>query len=140
MAKGSSVWKMTVFDAARKCRERAVDGTDWQKPYYKTEAGWIVFGPRDVRSGTQKYYFSLERLNEDKVLRVRAGCRYYTIAQAFKHWDPTIRGWTNRRNECRQARAIIMLMVLQAQAYGFLSLYNEKIKFDLKLKPKPKRK
>lgn len=129
-----------AFDDERDLHIRSNDNSE-TAPFIKRGDGWVLFGPRDVRCGNRKYHFALQHLKSGNDLRVRVGCRFYTVETAFRHWDPAKkRGWVSRRNECRQARAIIMLMVFQAQSYGLLSLYNERIKFDLKLKPKPKRK
>lgn len=93
--------------------------------------GWILFGPQDVRQREKQWRFCLQKLPGQKLPRVRVGCRYFTLAEAWKHWGVRKpRQHTSRRNECRQAVAIIRLMLLQAQAYGLLSLYAAPIKFD----------
>lgn len=102
--------------------------------------GWILFGPRDVRGRDEVYLFCLQKLPNEKAPRVRVGCRYYDLKSAWQHWGVRKKGQgTSRRNECAQAVAIIRLMLLQAQAYGLLSLYATPIKFDSSLL-KPKRK
>lgn len=97
-------------------------GTEPTEPFYREkDLGWILFGPKDVRGGKRKWRFHLQFLREDRTLRVLAGCRYYTIEQAWRHWDPRRFSYTQRRNECLQARAIIQLMLLQAEAHGLLA-------------------
>lgn len=101
------------------------------KVFFRDARGWILFGPRDVRGQSKSFMFCLQKLPMQKSPRVRVGCRYYTLAEAWKHWGVRKpRQYTSRRNECRQAVAIIRLMLLQAQAYGLLSLYATPIKFD----------
>ena len=101
------------------------------KQYVRDSRGWILFGPYDVRGSSQKHLFCLQKLPGQKTPRVRAGCRYYTLKQAWMHWGVKKRGqYYIRRNECRQAIAIIRLLLVQAQAYGLLSLYSAPLKFD----------
>ncbi len=99
------------------------------KPFIRDSRGWILFGPQDVRSSKSKYRFGLQKLPKQKTPRVRVGCRYYTLREAWVHWGLRKSDYS-RRNECRQAVAIIRLMLLQAQAYGLLSLYAATPKFD----------
>jgi hypothetical protein len=113
------------------------------KPFVKDARGWILFGPTDIRGGARRYLFCLQKLPSQKLPRVRAGCRYYTLAEAYRHWNKKVRrgSYYAGRNEGRQALAIIRLMLLQAQAYSLpgMSLYSTPIKFDstiLKLKRK----
>lgn len=121
--RGLDNWKAKVFDFEREDHIRRSEGS--ATPHYlKVDAGWILFGPVDVRDGKRKYYFSLQQLKCDKVIRVRVGCRYKTLPQAWKHWSKKY-----PRNQGRQALAIIKLMILQAQAYGLLPRYKV-IKFD----------
>lgn len=103
--------------------------------------GWILFGPQDVRQREHRWQFCLQKLPGQKTPRVRVGCRYFTLAQAWRHWGAKPKRWitTSRRNERAQAVAIIRLMLLQAQAYGLLSMYSATPKFDSTI-IKPKRK
>ena len=123
------------------------------KPYVSDSRGWILFGPQDVRSGKKEWHFALqcrkltsrEARRPELHVRVRVGCRYYSLKQAWQHWGAPSRkryycGYsTARRNERKQAVEIIRLMLLQAQAYGLLSLYSYAPKFDSTIL-KPKRK
>lgn len=122
------------------------------KPYVRDSRGWILFGPQDVRSGKKGWHFALqcrkltsrEARRPDLHVRVRVGCRYYSLKQAWQHWGAPRKRYycgysTARRNECKQAVEIIRLMLLQAQAYGLLSLYSYAPKFDSTIL-KPKRK
>lgn len=137
---GSSVWKSKAFDEPRKEHAREVEARS--KQFVKTDDGWILFGPTDVRGYGPKFHFALQQLKCDKQLRVRVGCRYYTLPQAYRHWSrATKRGnSTSRRNEARQALAIIQLMLLQAQAYNLIPLYGRKSKitFDSSILKKRK--
>ena len=101
--------------------------------YLRDHRGWVLFGPCDIRSRDREYMFCLQQLRGQKAPHVRVGCRYYTLAQAWKHWNGKLkrRGSQSReRNEARQAIAIIRLMLLQAQAYGLISMYSPVPKFD----------
>jgi hypothetical protein len=129
-----------AFDGERDRRREAATATP---SYVKDARGWILFGPRDIRDRELKYFFCLQQLTGQKEPRVRVGCRYYTLAKAWEHWSfkaktgkTNKRAWSfaSHRNEGKQAIAIIRLMLLQAQAYGLISIYAT-IKFD-----SPKRK
>jgi hypothetical protein len=111
------------------------------KPFVRDQRGWILFGPQDVRETKKTWHFSLQKLKNQELPRVRVGCRYYTLKQAWSHWGKRRPGTTyTRRNHCAQAVAIIRLMLLQAHAYGLLSYYAAPLKFDSTLlKPKRKR-
>lgn len=120
------------------------DVNDLYPRYVRDERGWALFGPLDVRGNERHYLFSLQcpvlnnrqRRRPELHLRVRAGCRFYTLRQAWMHWGKRGCGST-RRNTNAQAVAIIRLMLLQAQAYGLLPIYAAPIKFDSTiLKPK----
>lgn len=133
--RGSSDWKSKTFWTERQDHFNVVSTRNAvDTAFVKRDNGdWILFGPQDVRSRNRKWHFALQRLACDKQLRVVVGCRYYTLAQAWNHWHRPRRllygGATERRNECKQAIAIIQLMILQAQAYGLLSIYK-RIVFD----------
>lgn len=139
--KGSSAWKAEAFMGERdhfyalsRLRADAFPRAD----YVKRHDGWIIFGPLDVRNGRPQYRFALQYLKCDRTLRVRVGCRYYTLKQAWNRWHPTRGGVsTYRRNECKQAIAIIQLMLAQAQAYSLLSMWKPII-FDNSLRKKRK--
>lgn len=108
--------------------------------FVKDQRGWILFGPQDIRERNKLYHFCLQKLPGQKTPRVRVGCRYYTLREAWAHWGIRKPGqYYSRRNECRQAVAIIRLMLLQAQAYSLLSIYAAPIRFDSTI-IKPKRK
>jgi hypothetical protein len=108
--------------------------------FVRDSRGWILFGPKDVRGGSKVHQFCLQKLPTQKFPRVRVGCRYYTLQQAWKHWGVRKRGqYSGRRNECNQAVALIRLMLLQAQAFGLIFRYSTPIKFDSTI-IKPKRK
>lgn len=122
------------------------DTNDLYPRYVRDERGWVLFGPRDVRGNKRQYLFALQcpvlndrqRRRPELHLRVRAGCRFYTLRQAWMHWGQRQSGCgSTRRNTNAQAVAIIRLMLLQAQAYHLLSMYSAPIKFDSTiLKPK----
>lgn len=136
--KGSSKWKAEVFEPERQGRKCAVVNAGLM-PYIERENGdWILFGPQDVRDRKPKYHFALQRLICDKVLRVRVGCRYYTLEQAWNHWHKVYNCYIDRRLECKQAIAIIQLMILQAQAYNLLDRYR-RVKFDNSLTRKKRK-
>lgn len=137
---GSSKWKAKVFDEHRTAHHLGtITGAYVRVKDQGERNGWILFGPQDVRGGSPKYHFALQKLDCDNQLRVRVGCRYYTLAQAWKHWTKRKDAGTTRRNHCRQAIAIITLMLNQAQAYGLLPTYRPLPKFDSSI-VKPKRK
>jgi hypothetical protein len=126
-----------IFDADREhyseCRNRG----QATPQFIRDTRGWILFGPQDVRSSARSFTFCLQKLPGQKLPRVRAGCRYYTLPKAWHHWSRKIRtGYTIDKNEGRQALA---LLLLQAQAYGLISIYASPIKFDSTIL-KPKRK
>lgn len=99
--------------------------------FVRDTRGWILFGPYDVRGHKTCHLFCLQKLPGQKTPRVRVGCRYYTLRQAWMHWGVKKRGrYSTRRNECHQAIAIIRLMLLQAQAYALLSIYASPLKLD----------
>jgi hypothetical protein len=111
-----------------------------QRPacFVRDTRGWILFGPYDIRGRSEGFLFCLQRLPGQKLPRVRAGCRYFTLKQAYAHWSRKAKkGFlSGHRNEGKQALAIIRLMLLQAQAYGLIS---PSIKFDSTIL-RPKRK
>lgn len=76
---------------------------------------WCLFGPLDVRYSHSEYLFTLQYTFAGG-LRVRVGCRYYTLEQAWKHWGP--RAKHHYKRGAKQAVLIIRLMLLQAEAYG----------------------
>lgn len=130
--RGSSDWKSKVFDLERNDHADRARNAPYSSPrYVKTNVGWILFGPQDVRESNKKYHFALQQLSCDKQVRVRVGCRYKTLPQAWEHWSRKARSgpYVSTRNEGKQALAIISLMILQAQAYGLLPRYAA-IKFD----------
>lgn len=132
--KGSSEWKAKTFDIQRDDHAQGVRNFSLPQ-FVKRDDGWILFGPQDVRSTKPKYNFALQYLACDKTIRVRVGCRFKTLPQAWKHWGQhqgKNRG-IERRNECAQAVAIIQLMLLQAQQYRLLHMYRSKIRFDSSL-------
>lgn len=120
--------------------ERSYASLSPSHPFIKDIRGWLLLGPLDIREGVHEYQFALQQLKGQKEPRVRVGCRYYTLAAAWRHWSFKARtgkssrrgsyGRTNHKNEGKQAIAIIRLMLLQAQAYGLLSLYKPVPKFD----------
>ncbi len=130
-----------IFDADRSAHHQVVAGLVMPKPFIRDCRGWILFGPQDIRSHKLFWHFALQKLPGQKLPRVRVGCRYFDLKQAWKHWGVPRKGrYQTRKNECAQAVAIIRLMLLQAQAYGLLSLYATPIKFDSTIvKPKRKR-
>lgn len=130
--KGSSAWKAAAFDAERTENSRFNERVNNVRPsLVKRDDGWILFGPQDIRDGKRRYNFALQQLKCDKQIRVRVGCRYFTLPQAWKHWSKAAKSNYSslRRNEGKQALAIITLMILQAQAHGLLSRFAT-IKFD----------
>lgn len=140
---GSRNPERLLFDA-----ERDVQLEQWRgvtggclRTHHRDERGWIFFGPRDIRDNHHEYLWCLQKRPGQKLPRVRVGCRYYTLPQAWKHWGVGIRKaqLTTRKNQCRQAVAIIRLMLVQAQALGLLSRYRPVPVFDNTI-IKPKRK
>lgn len=107
-----------------------VNGVTRKKPFVRDIRGWCLFGPMDVRGSDRKWQFMLTKLYGQKLPRVRVGCRYYTLREAWAHWGYRPGRGTTRNNECAQAIAIIRLMLLQAQAWGLLSLWAAPIRFD----------
>jgi hypothetical protein len=86
--------------------------------YFRRGNDWILFGPQDVRHSKPEYHYSLIYTEIDRTVRVRAGCRFYTIEQAWKHWaGPRYYNKTTGK----MALAIITVMLLQAQSYGLMS-------------------
>lgn len=126
--KGSSEWKAAVFLGERDMHAVAIKDSAARVPYYikHPNGDWIMFGPQDVRNNKRHYNFALQRLACDQQVRVRVGCRYYTLVQAWNHWSKKARGsrYMSTKNEGKQALAIISLMILQAQAYGLLPRYS----------------
>jgi Pentapeptide repeats (8 copies) len=49
---------------------------------------WIIQGP----TRSDGYTFFLQRLTQDQAPKVKAGCRYLTIAKARAHWQKTRNG------------------------------------------------
>lgn len=73
---------------------------------------WIIQG--GIRS--DGYAFFLQKLTQDSEPMIKAGCRYFTISDAQKHWTDT-RGGTPLFTE---TRAIIRAMVDCAHARGYM--------------------
>lgn len=138
--RGSSDWKSKVFHLERQDHANRTEHTLASPRFIKTNVGWILFGPQDVRDDKKKYHFALQKLHVDRDVRVRVGCRYYTLPQAWKHWSKKARTtcWARNKNEGKQALAIIALMILQAQAFGLLPRYSV-IPFDSSIVKKRKR-
>ncbi len=101
--------------------------------YWGWPTTWILFGPFDIRGGIRRYQFNLCHVKgEPGGPRVKVGCRYYTLPQAWAHWSS--RKYTGSRRTGQQALLIIKLMVLQAQILGLL---KSDVKFDASIcKPK----
>lgn len=129
-----------IFDLDRQQRMTAHDRGEHSLGFVRDERGWILFGPYDIRGQASSFMFCLQKLPKQKLPRVRVGCRYYTLAEAYKHWSRKTKCgyFTHSKNEGRQALAIIRLLLLQAQAYHLISAYTT-IKFDSTIL-KPKRK
>lgn len=136
-----------LFVEERDSRSRE-DDINTRSGFVKDRRGWCLFGPQDVRSYKRHWSFSLQMATGQKEPRVRVGCRYYTLAQAWAHWG--VRAKTGRytkngvyqtwfKNEAQQAVAIIRLMLLQAQAYNLLSVYKPVPKFDSTLTKRKRR-
>ena len=64
---------------------------------------WIIQG----QTRSDGYPFFLQRLTSDKEPMVKAGCRYFTIAQAQEHWEKTRKG----QKLLDETRAIVRAMV-----------------------------
>lgn len=93
---------------------------------------WCVIGPRDK---SNNYTFALQWVKGMAGgARVRVGCRYKTLPQAWRYIKDRSRGW--QRNKYQQAECIIRLMVLQAQAAGLPGA--AKMKFDASLNKRRK--
>lgn len=128
--RGASVWKAAVFDNERDAHKFNSHHRNAAFPtpaFVRTDHGWILFGPQDVRDGMNSYHFALQYTKCDKTVRVRVGCRMYTLGQAFNHWGKKTSTYSSRGNSNKQALAIINLMVLQAQAYGLLTRFTRPI-------------
>jgi Pentapeptide repeats (8 copies) len=70
---------------------------------------WIIQG--GCRS--DGYWFFLQRLRDDKEPMIRAGCRYFTLAEAQLHWETT-RAGTKLLDETREiVRAMVNIMHLR---------------------------
>jgi hypothetical protein len=64
---------------------------------------WIIQG----QTRSDGYAFFLQRLNADAEPMIKAGCRYFTIEQAQKHWETTRKG----QKLLEETRAIVRAMV-----------------------------
>ena len=64
---------------------------------------WIIQG----QHRSDGYPFFLQRLTGDEEPMVKAGCRYFTIAQAKEHWETTRKG----EKLLGETRAIVRAMV-----------------------------
>ena len=73
---------------------------------------WIIQGA----TRSDGYAFFLQKLTADKEPMVKAGCRYFTLAQAQKHWEST-RAGTVLFDE---TRAIVQCMVDIAHGRGLM--------------------
>ncbi len=70
---------------------------------------WIIHGA----TRSDGYAFFLQRLTNDKEPMVKAGCRYFTLAKAQKHWTET-RGETPLGQETEIiVRAMVAVMQLR---------------------------
>jgi hypothetical protein len=130
-----------IFNTDQEFYKQCRSSGQHTKQFVRDGRGWILFGPYDIRGANPTYLFCLQKLPRQSMPRVRVGCRYYTLAQAYRHWSKKARlNLYHGRNEGRQALAIIQLMLLQAQAYHLLPFYATPIKFDSSLlKSKSKR-
>ena len=72
-------------------------------------SNWIIQGP--MRS--DGYYFFLQQFEEEKEPMIKAGCRYFTIESALKHWNDTREG-----KLLDETMAIINGMIALAKAQG----------------------
>lgn len=92
---------------------------------------WCVIGPR----GRNEHQFALQW---SRIVaggpRVRVACKYKTLPQAWTYIAKRSRGW--ERNKYQQAKCIIQLMILKAQAADLPG--SAKLKFDASI-TKPKR-
>ena len=80
--------------------------------YANLSGQWIIQGA----SRSDGYAFFLQRLKDETEPMIRAGCRYFTIPDAEKHWHKT-RGGTPLGDE---TFAIIDGMVKLAQIRGLI--------------------
>ena len=64
---------------------------------------WIIQG----QTRSDGYAFFLQRLTQDSEPMIKAGCRYFTIAQAQEHWETTRKG----QKLLDETRAIVRAMV-----------------------------
>ena len=64
---------------------------------------WIIQG----QTRSDGYAFFLQRLKDDKEPMIKAGCRYFPIAEAQEHWETTRRG----EKLFEETRAIVRAMV-----------------------------
>ena len=74
---------------------------------------WIIQGA----TRSDGYSFFLQKLTTDKEPMVKAGCRYFTLAQAQKHWETTRKG----QKLLDETREIVRCMVSLAQVRGLIA-------------------
>jgi len=73
---------------------------------------WIIQGP----TRSDGYAFFLQKLKDDKEPMVKAGCRYFTLAEAQKHWETMRKG----QKLLEETRAIVRCMVDLAHIRGLM--------------------
>lgn len=72
---------------------------------------------------SDNFIFTLQRVNGGPVM-VRAGCRYFTLAEASRHWGK--RYWRYFRNKregarlAKESRALIGMALHRAKCNGFI--------------------
>lgn len=105
-------------------------GPDPRRSWMEITFAWCVIGPRDKNNAHQ---FALQWVKGIAGgPRVRVGCKYKTLPQAWRYIRMKSRGW--EKNKYAQAECIIRLMLLQAQAAGLPGA--AKLKFDASLNKK----
>jgi uncharacterized protein YjbI with pentapeptide repeats len=73
---------------------------------------WIIQGA----ARSDGYFFFLQQLKDDKEPMVKAGCRYFTLAQAREHWEITHEGETL----LDETKLIVSSMVALAKVRGYI--------------------
>lgn len=73
---------------------------------------WIIQGA----TRSDGYAFFLQKLKDDAEPMVKAGCRYFTLAEAQHHWETDCKG----QKLLDETREIVRCMVSLAHTRGFM--------------------
>lgn len=78
----------------------------------RLDGQWIIQGA----TRSDGYSFFLQKLKDDSEPMVKAGCRYFTLAQAQQHWEKTRKG----QPLLDETREIVRCMVNIAHVRGYM--------------------